>query len=227
MTREAIMTLVLAGAMVGGSGAMAQEVMISQTPGVPDFDLQVRASTHILAQVKGSTNGNQTKDDLFAGAEKFAQNATKVTEIHLDPNTMGMVAGEHGRDAEMAKKMNFMTIYTYQYEKPNMYSQDDFEAYRKKLMDGSWNCPIRTRSKSSTTDICSRAGADHETNEMVILTSEPQKLTFIHMSGKMSLGELDEMGHVPGPMLMPRHFMSVQPNPAPMAPMNPMPPTNP
>jgi hypothetical protein len=49
------------------------------------------------------------------------------------------------------------------------------------------------RSKTGSTDICSRAAADHESNEMVILTAEPRELTFIHMSGKMSLNELSGM----------------------------------
>jgi hypothetical protein len=89
--------------------------------------------------------------------------------------------------------MNFIVIHSYKYDKPGMYSMDDFEAYSKKLTDGTWNCSIHVRSKTGSTDICSRAAADHESNEMVILTAEPRELTFIHMSGKMPLSELSGM----------------------------------
>jgi Domain of unknown function (DUF4252) len=139
----------------------------------------------------------QVKDDLFAGAEKFAKDASEVTEVNLDPSTMGMVS-HGGRDATLAQKMNFMVIHTYKYEKPGMYNMDDFEAYRKKLEDGSWTCSVRVRSKTASTDICSRVAADHETNEMVILTAAPRELTFIHMSGKMSLSDLNRLGDTHG-----------------------------
>jgi len=88
--------------------------------------------------------------------------------------------------------LNLMVVRTYSYDKPGMYRQEDVEAFRKKLQDGTWSCSIRTRDKDQSTDICSRKAADHETNEMVIITASPQKLTFIHMAGKMSLSELDE-----------------------------------
>jgi hypothetical protein len=136
----------------------------------------------------------QVKDDLFAGAEKFAQGASEVTEINLDPSTIGMVS-HGGQEAGVARKMNFMVIHSYKYEKPGMYSMEDFQAYSKKLTDGTWNCSIHVREKNGSTDICSRTAADHETNEMVILTAEPRELTFIHMSGKMSLSDLSRMGN--------------------------------
>ena len=77
--------------------------------------------------------------------------------------------------AELASKMNFMVIRSYKYDKPGMYSMDDFEAYSKKLTDGTWNCSIHERSKTGSTDICSRTAADHETNEMVILDRRTQR----------------------------------------------------
>jgi hypothetical protein len=137
-----------------------------------------------------------------------------VTELNLDPNTMGMVGHGHGRDADLARKMNFMVIHTYKYDKPGMYNMDDFDAFRKKVTDGSWTCPIHTRSKTESTDICNRTLGDHETNEMVILTAEPKELTFIHMSGKMPLNELNGMSHGSRPSAPPTP-------PAPPAPPKP------
>jgi hypothetical protein len=209
---DTTMRMVMVLAVMSGSAGMAQQTAANVVPPVPGIEMQVKASTNSSAPVK---------DDLFAGAEKFAQGASDVTELNLDPNTIGMVGHGHGRDADMARKMNFMVIHTYKYDKPGMYSMDDFDAFRKRLTDGSWTCPIHTRSKTESTDICSRTLADHETNEMVILTAEPRELTFIHMSGKMSLGELNGMtrgNRLPAPMPPVPPATPVPPLPAPARP---------
>lgn len=135
------------------------------------------------------SSGKQGKDNLFAGTEKFAQGARESTEINLDPDTMAMM-NQHGRNAELAKKMKFISIRTYEYDKPGMYRMEDVEVFRRKLDDSSWKCAIRMREKNESTDICSRLDSDNETREMVILTSEPTQLTFIHMVGQMSLEDL-------------------------------------
>jgi hypothetical protein len=137
--------------------------------------------------------GYQVRDHLFDGTEKFAAGASEVTEINLDPSTMGMLGMVHGREGAMASKMKTMTVHTYKYDKPGMYKMPDVDAYRKRIESGNWTCSIRVRNKSGSTDICSRVAYDHQTNEMVILAAEPQQLTFIHVSGDLSFDELNEM----------------------------------
>jgi hypothetical protein len=189
-------------AVLGGS-ALAQQVVpipvmpidprtaLAQIPMVhPVVTVEPAISVHPKLMFVGAA---QAKDDLLAGTEKFAQGASKVTEINLDPSTMGMM-DEHGRDADMARKMDLMVVHTYAYDKPGMYRREDVDAYRKKLQDGSWSCSVHVREDEKSTDICSRSGSDHETNEMVIITADPQKLTFIHMKGKVPLSELGNMG---------------------------------
>ena len=39
------------------------------------------------------------KDDLFAGTEIFAKGASDVTEVTMDPDTLGMVTGKDGKRA--------------------------------------------------------------------------------------------------------------------------------
>ncbi|HEX9201302.1 MAG TPA: DUF4252 domain-containing protein [Acidobacteriaceae bacterium] len=183
--------LILAAGMVSGLTAMAQPAIMSPVANLVDGDVRVSG---LNLQTSISMNVSyQAKDDFFKGTERFAQGASDVTEVNLDPNTMGMVGKSKGKDGEMARKMKTMSIHTYKYDKPGMYRMEDVETYRKKLEDGSWNCSIHTRNKNGSTDICSRTASDHETNEMVILTAEPQKLTFIHMKGNMSLDELNGM----------------------------------
>ena len=77
-----------------------------------------------------------------------------------------------------------------------MFRMEDVEVFRRKLADKSWNCFIHTRDKESATDLCSRTGADKETNELVIITVEPTELTFVHTRGRASLDDLEKMGSV-------------------------------
>jgi hypothetical protein len=169
----------------------------------PKFKLKVKikpfmAFAGLSMQVQNVSMGAQVKDDLLNGTEKFAQGATKVEDINLDPTTMGLISSHHGPDSDMADKLDLIVIHSYSYDKPGMYNADEVEAVRKKLQDGSWSCPIHTRGESGTSDICSRSSDDHVTNEMVIISIRPQKLTFIHLRGKLTLSELNEMSHRTG-----------------------------
>ena len=89
--------------------------------------------------------------------------------------------------------MKSMSIHTYKYDKPGMFKMEDVEAYRKKLENGSWSCPVRVRTQNGSSDICSRSDAD-QTNEMVIMTAEPLELTFVHLRGRLSIDDLKGMG---------------------------------
>ena len=177
MTTKTTMAVALAAGLMAG----AQPRAAAQTIVLSDGGLQAKAT---LVDVK------QVKDDLFAGTEKFAAGASVVTEVNLDPKMMGMVHG--GGAGDLAHKMKFMVIHTYEYPKEGMYKQEDVDVYRKKLQDGTWSCSVHVKDKSGTTDICSRNSS--EGSEMVILTAEPKELTFIHMSGNVSLEDLSRMG---------------------------------
>jgi Domain of unknown function (DUF4252) len=213
----------LAMAMAAGTMATAQQTTNSI--------ITVSGLSMQLANV--SMAAPQVKDDLFAGAEKFAQGASEVSEINLDPSTMGMVGQGCGGCGEgnLASKMNFMVIHSYKYDKPGMYSLDDFMAYSKKLTDGTWNCYIHVREKDGSTDMCSRTAADHETNEMVILTAQPREITFIHLSGKMSLADLSKMNgrsgvlkhQIPPPPIPPVPLILRKPSPTPTPQPSPQP----
>jgi hypothetical protein len=137
----------------------------------------------------------QVKDDLLAGTEKFAKGASDVTDVNLDPSMMSML-GTKNAAGQLAHRMNFIVVRSYTYDKPGMYRMEDFDAYRQKLMDGSWSCFIHVHESESgeSTDICNRKSADNESNEIVIMTAEPKEVTFVHMKGRMSLDDLSKMG---------------------------------
>lgn len=200
-TMHSALTLALA---LGTLPAVAQAAYTTAVPAAADPHMQPAsgapsAGEPALVPAAGSyTVETQVKDDIFTGTEKFEQGASDVTNVNLDGGMLGMV-GDKGK-GDLAHKLNFIVVHSFTYDKPGMYKMEDVDAYRKKLTDGSWNCFIHTRDKDGTTDICSRTMGDHETHEMVILTAEPKELTFVHLSGKMSLDDLSKMGHnVGGP----------------------------
>ena len=179
------MQLVLAMAMTAASMARAQQAEVQPAGG---GDPAVAAQFVQVAQAMG----NSSKDSLFDDTSKFAKGATDVSEINLDPKTMGLVPGSYA--GNLAHRMKFMVIHDYTYDKPGMYSMEDVEAYRRKLNDGTWNCSIHVRNKEGATDICSRVGPNNDGSEMVIISAEPKELSFIHMSGNVSLADMARTG---------------------------------
>ena len=149
-----------------------------------------------LAAETGAGSGQAAgavKDDLFAGTEMFAKGATGVTEITMDPETLGMVSGKEGHQAH---SMLLNVVRTYSYDKPGMYRMEDVDAYRNKLNSGDWHCSVHTRDlkNGGSTDVCNKARTDG-IRETAIVTVEPRSLTFIHTirrapaPGQSDLGE--------------------------------------
>ncbi len=128
--------------------------------------------------VWGQGTSSPVHDDLFAGTEKFAKGASDVTEVSMDPDTLGMVGG---KDASRAHRMVLNVVRTYEYDKPGMYRIEDVEEFRKRLDSGDWHCSVHTRDlkRGEGTDICSKQRTDGLV-EQAIITVEPKELTFIH-----------------------------------------------
>jgi hypothetical protein len=141
---------------------------------------------------------NPVKDDLFAGTEMFAKGASDVTEITMDPATLGLVGG---KDSKRAHNTILNVVRTYSYDKPGMYNIADVEAFRNKLNTGDWHCSVHTRSLKTgeSTDICNKQRTDGMA-ESAIITVEPKELTFIHTIRKKGEGE-SEVGAMPLMML--------------------------
>lgn len=141
----------------------------------------------------------QQKDDLFAGAEKFSQGAKSTTEVNLDKNMLGMVGkfGDDGDDksgTDLAKKMDFVIVRSYEYETAGQYKMSDVEEFRKRLEDGGWSHVVKERSAAESTDVCVKLGPDGQFSELVVIDAEPKELTFVHLKGHMSSNDLMKMG---------------------------------
>jgi hypothetical protein len=168
------------------------------------------------------------KDDLFNGTEIFAKGASDVTEITMDPDTLGMVAG---RDKAKAHTMVLNVVRTYEYDKPGMYRIEDVDAFRNKLNTGDWHCSVHTRSLKTgeSTDVCNKRRTD-DLLESAIITVEPKELTFIHTIRKKYAGESESVfydmplygmpGHGSLAMLDPEAFADMQMAKARMAGMH-------
>ena len=124
------------------------------------------------------TSAPPVKDDLFAGTEKFAQGASSVTQIDMDPESLGKV---EGKDGLKARRTVLSVVHTYEYDKPGMYKIEDVDAFRKKLETGDWHCSVHIQQLKTghSTDICNKRRTD-ELAEKAIITVEPKSLTFIH-----------------------------------------------
>lgn len=162
------------------------------------FALLVMASATTMAAV-GQTSAT-VKDDLFSGTEIFAKGATDVTEISMDPDTLGLVSGKDGKKAH---SMILNVVRTYEYDKAGMYRIEDVDAFRNKLNTGEWHCSIHTRDlkNGESTDVCNKRRAD-DLSETAIITVEPKELTFIHTIRKKGNSE-SELSGLPMMMGMP------------------------
>jgi hypothetical protein len=173
------------------------------------------AAMTVLAVAAGTFAHAQTsapvKDDLFAGTEVFAKGASDVTEVTMDPDSLGMVSG---KDKMRAHTMVLNVVRTYEYDKPGMYNIADVEVFRSKLNTGDWHCSVHTRSSrnSESTDICNKRRTD-DMVETAIITVEPKELTFIHTIRKRGSGEgMGPMGPMgPGEAMMLMPHISVLP----------------
>jgi len=181
-------------AMVLALGLTATGIVRAQTVVLP------QGSYKLAITGAGQTSDPLPKDDLFAGTEIFAKNATDVTEITMDPDSLAMV---DGKDKDKARNTILQVVRTYEYDKPGMYNMADVDKFREKLNTGDWHCSIHTRSLKTgeSTDICSKRRTD-DLHETAIITVEPKELTFIHTISHraMNIGMpgMGEMGFYPG-----------------------------
>jgi hypothetical protein len=165
----------------------------------------VRSSSTASTFTTTATGGGQAgtspvvKDDLFNGTEIFSKGASDVTEITMDPDTLGMVGGSAKAKAHT---MVLNVVRTYEYDKPGMYRIEDVEAFRNKLNTGDWHCSVHTRSLKTgeSTDVCNKQRSDG-LSESAIITVEPKSLTFIHTIRRKNAGESDAARYPEMPLL--------------------------
>lgn len=181
------------------SAAHAQDrVRVMQTGGMKNVTLMMNGGggyTYYTGGGEGAGQNNATKDDLFAGTEQFEKNATEVSEITMDPDSLDMVKGPM---ASNAHSMVLNLVRTYEYDKPGMYDMAAVDRFREKLNTGDWHCAVHTRELKTgeSTDVCYKRRTDGYREEAII-TVEPKELTFIHRIRKEGAGGHSDVSGLP------------------------------
>ncbi len=134
------------------------------------------------------------QDTLFSGADKFSKGSSDQTEINLDKNMLGMAGAMGGDTAGLAKKMDSVYLRAYEYPSAGMYRMEDVEQFRKRLDGDGWTHILRDHSANDSTDICVRTDSEGQWHELVLIDAEPKELTFIHLTGHVSLSDLNKLG---------------------------------
>lgn len=83
---------------------IVKTVNLERTRGLKQTAANLRVSLALVGALMGIGAQAQgtaapVKDDLFAGTEKFAQGASNINEISMDPDSLGLVSGENARRA--------------------------------------------------------------------------------------------------------------------------------
>jgi hypothetical protein len=150
----------------------------------------------------------QSTDPLFAGVDQFSKNSTDTTDVNLDKDTLAL-AGMGKHDDGIAKKMDFVSVHTFQYPREGDYSMSEVAKIRKRLDSGDWKHIVHETSTTESTDVCVKTGDEGEWSEMVVISAEPKELTFVHLKGHLSLSDLSKYsggkgGGTPDPALQHR-----------------------
>ncbi len=135
----------------------------------------------------------QNTDPLFSGVDQFSRNSTNTTDVDLDKSTLAL-AGMSKQDAGMAKKMDYVSVHTFEYPKEGDYNPGDVAKIRKRLDKGGWKHLVHETSPTESTDVCVKTGDEGQMNELVVISAEPKELTFVHLKGHIDMSDLKKFG---------------------------------
>jgi hypothetical protein len=160
------------------------------------FVALTRALTLTLVIILGASHALavealQEKDELFAGAEKFAAKAKTSSEVNLDSRMLGLASGDN---SGLMKKLDFVIVRSYEYDKAGDYNMADVEPFTKRLESGGWSHLVKERSATESTDVCVRIDRENQISELVVIDAEPKELTFVHLKGHLSMKDLMKAG---------------------------------
>ena len=164
-------------------------------------------STGASSRALGPEDTHLQKDDLFAGADRFAKGAKEATEVNLDKNMLGLLSGfdsSKGKDADLAlaRKMDFVYVRSYEYPKAGLYRASDLDAFRNRLKGSEWSHVVKDWSKDEQTDVWVRTDNEGQFSELVVIDAEPTELDLVHLKGHMSVHDLTQAGaHFGAPQL--------------------------
>ena len=140
------------------------------------------------------------KDELLQGADQFGKTAKSVTEVSLDKRMLAMMdkfitsSEEDHTQLNLAKKMDFVYVRSYEFEKPGQYKAADLETFRKRLSGPEWSHIVKEKTKDEQNDVWVRTAEDGSFTELVVISAEAAELNFVHLKGHMTMEELTQAG---------------------------------
>jgi hypothetical protein len=144
----------------------------------------------VMGASRASAQDALRNDDLFAGVEKFSKGSSNSSEVNLDKNMLGFAGGD------MARKMDFVYVRTYEYPAAGAYKMSDVEDFQKRLDASGCKHMVKERSAEESSDICVRVDNEGHWREMVVISAEPKELSFVHLKGQISMQDLSKLGEL-------------------------------
>lgn len=170
--------------------AVAVSLVLSASGSVAQNAL-VGPSLMTVSMTQPAEGDPQAKDDLLEGLDKLGANAKERNEVNLDKNMMAIAAGKKGgRYADLAQKMDSISVRNYEYASKGMYQQSDLDALRRRLDSNGWSHLVRNESQGEVNDICVRTDSEGLIRDMVILNSEPKELNIVHLRGHFRMEDV-------------------------------------
>lgn len=147
-------------------------------------------------------SGAQVRDELLEGLDRLGANAKEKNEVNLDKNMLAMAgSGKSGRYADLAQKMDFITVRNYEFANKGQYQMSDLDVLRHRLEGDGWSHVVRNESNGETNDIVVKADREGLINDMVILNAEPKELNIVHLRGHFRMQDVQSaMGSAMGVM---------------------------
>jgi len=140
--------------------------------------------------------------------DKLADKAEEVTDVTLDPATLGLASkflSDNDADEKTAKKvvsgLKGIFIRSYRFTNEGEYSDADVEPLRAQLRNPGWNCIVNVRSKKNkeNTQVCFYS-ENGKSAGMAIVSAEPKELTIVSIAGPIDpehLGALEGQFGIP------------------------------
>ncbi|MBZ5523453.1 MAG: DUF4252 domain-containing protein [Acidobacteriia bacterium] len=135
--------------------------------------------------------------------EKLSSKAAEVTDVTLDGDLLQMAARftskSDDKDAKQVSDLirGLIGIYvkSFEFDKPNQYTQEDVEAIRSQLAGPGWSRIVQSTSKrDAETNEIYLMKKDGRITGIAILVAEPKELTVVNIVGEIDMDKLGELG---------------------------------
>ena len=136
--------------------------------------------------------------------EKLASKADEVVDVTLDGSTLKfaekfMEADKDEDDAEalnIIKNLTGIYVKSFEFDKPDQYSEADVEAIRAQLRNSSWNRMVNVTShrNKELDEVYLMTGPDSKTNlGLAVIVAEPKELTVVNIVGPIDVDHLSAL----------------------------------